>query len=294
MRRRVPCLAVAAIVILAGCDSTAPRVPSALVLDHESVALQVFDSVHVQAAVLDQYGNFYDATPAGVGLTWTVRDSHIASVHDGMITAHAPGSTVVTVRATGVPAVELPVQVVEKELSGRMSFQYFGHVTGEFAVDETFLLDPFGGPTTPDFVVAFHDVEHGSHDVLAQRLRGDGSIDVLWFWVANEVTAPGEHNVLDGMFVLGYLPQLNTAQGIYAMSGGSVSFTTVTAERMRGAFALELHDNAGNYVGVAGGEFNAPQVPASTILGDVVADGVTAAPALRAGLRDLLPRQRIR
>jgi hypothetical protein len=293
MRRSVSCLAVAA-VLLAACDSTEPRVPTSLALDREAVTLQVYDSVEVQALILDQFGVEYGSIPAGVQLSWTVADPTIAQASDGVITALLPGSTVVTVDAAGLTPAELRVEVVEVELEGRLSFAYAGHSAGDFAVDESFLLNPLTGPTTPSWVVTFHDEEYGSQDVIAQRLRTDGSIDLIWFWVAGEITEPGAHEPLDGMLLLGYVPQLNAADAMYAVTGGSIVFADVNGERLTGSFSLQLEDATGNIVTVTDGMFDAPVVPVSAILSGEMAEDAAAAGVLDPALRGLLPQRRFR
>jgi hypothetical protein len=281
-------------MLAAACDSTTPRVPTALAFEEESVALQVYDSVVVQAIVLDQFGAEYGSIPSGVQLNWTVADPTVARVSEGIITGLLPGSTVVTVDAPGLAAAELAVVVVEMELAGQLSFAYAGHSSGEFVVDESFLLNPLTGPNTTSWVVTFHDEEYGSQDVLAQRMRPDGSIDLIWFWVGGGITEPGAHEALDGMLLLGYVPQLNAAQAMYVVSAGAVTFAEVNGDRLKGSFSLELQDVAGNIVTITGGAFDAPVVPVSAMLAGEMAADAAGASMMGTKLRQLLGQHRIR
>jgi hypothetical protein len=280
-------LVLAAAGLLSACgDSTEPRVPAALELEHEAVEVEVNDSTLVNVVVLDQFGQAFMAPPSGFEIDWHVRDPAVARVTDGYIVGLRAGSTTVTASAAGITPVEVVVDVVASQLTGQLSFDYAGHASGSFEVSADFSLDPERGPTTGEWVVTFHDPAFGSHDVLAVRTRQSGSVDLVWFWVTGEVTAAGTHDVDSGMLVLGFVEALNAAEGSYEVVGGSVEFTAVSSARMGGSFTLTLRDAAGNGVEATDGVFDAPVVPASSILASS-APGVDAAvpvPATAAAL----------
>jgi hypothetical protein len=292
MMPRSPLILTAAALLLSACgDSTEPRVPAVLELEHDAVEVEVNDSTLVNVVVLDQFGRAFVAPPSGFEVVWHVRDPAIARVTDGYIVGLRTGSTTVTASAAGITPVEVLVDVVPSQLTGQLSFDYGGHASGSFEVSSDFSLDPERGPTTGEWVVTFHDPDFGSQDVLAVRTRQDGRVDLAWFWVTGEVTAAGTHEVDSGVLVLGFVAALNAAEGRYEVVDGSVQFTAVSSSRMRGSFVLTLADAAGNVVEATDGVFDAPVVPASSILASS-APGVDAAvpvPTAAALLRSLAP-----
>jgi hypothetical protein len=292
---KAPLILTAAALLLSACgDSTEPRVPAALDLELDAVELEVNDSTLVTFVVLDQFGRAFVAPPSGFEVVWHVRDPAIARVTDGYIVGLRTGSTTVTASAAGITPVDVVVDVVPSQLTGQLSFDYAGHASGSFEVSSDFSLDPERGPTTGEWVVTFHDPDFGSQDLLAVRTRQDGRVDLAWFWVTGEVTGTGTHEVDSGVLVLGFVAALNAAEGSYEVVGGSVEFTAVSSSRMGGSFMLTLTDAAGNVVEATDGVFDAPVVPASSILASS-APGVDAAvpvPATAAALlRSLAPRR---
>jgi hypothetical protein len=283
-----PLVLTAAALLLTACgDSTEPRIPAALELEHEAVEVEVNDSTLVNVVVLDQFGREFVAPPSGFQIDWHVQDPAVARVTDGYIVGLRTGSTTVAASAAGITPVEVGVDVVPTQFTGQLSFDYAGHASGSFEVSSDFSLDPERGPTTGEWVVAFHDPDFGSHDVLAVRTREDGSVDLAWFWVTGEVTAAGTHDVDSGVLVLGFVEALNAAEGSYEVVGGSVDFTAVSSARMAGSFVLTLRDAAGNVLEATNGVFDAPVVPASSILASS-APGVDAAVPVPAAAASLL------
>jgi hypothetical protein len=288
MMPRSPLVLAAAALLLSACgDSTEPRIPSVLELEHEAVSVEVNDSTLINVIVLDQFGRVFVAPPPGFEIDWHVQDATVARVTDGYIVGLRTGSTTVTASAAGIMPVEVMVDVVASQLTGQLSFDYAGHASGNFEVSSDFSLDPERGPTTGEWVVTFHDPDFGSHDVLAVRTRPNGSVDLAWFWVTGEVTAAGIHDVDSGMLVLGFVEALNAAEGSYEVVGGSVEFTAVSSARMGGTFVLTLTDAAGNVLEATNGVFDAPAIPASSILASS-APGVDAAVPVPAAAASLL------
>jgi hypothetical protein len=60
----------------------------------------------------------------------------------------------------------------------QLSFTYSGDRDGAFTVAATRRLDDL----RDNVAISFYDTDVGSHDILAERLRGDGRYDLIWFW----------------------------------------------------------------------------------------------------------------
>jgi hypothetical protein len=239
-----PLVLTAAALLLTACgDSTEPRIPAALELEHEAVEVEVNDSTLVNVVVLDQFGREFVAPPSGFQIDWHVQDPAVARVTDGYIVGLRTGSTTVAASAAGITPVEVGVDVVPTQFTGQLSFDYAGHASGSFEVSSDFSLDPERGPTTGEWVVAFHDPDFGSHDVLAVRTREDGSVDLAWFWVTGEVTAAGTHDVDSGVLVLGFVEALNAAEGSYEVVGGSVDAVGCMAGRAVDLLGATTYDD---------------------------------------------------
>jgi hypothetical protein len=300
MRNHALYLTAAALLLGACGDSTEPRVPTALELEFGTLDVEVTDSILLTVLVLDQFGAAYATLPPGLDVTWAVQDPAVARVEDGRVVGLQSGSTVVTATAAGLAPAQAAVQVTPNEFTGQLAFEYAGHASGSLDVTTGFSLDPLQGPTTGAWVVAFHDPDFNSHDVLVHTTRPDGSIDLAWFWVTAEVTEPGIREADSGLLVLGFVPELNAAEGTYELIAGIVDFTEVSDARLAGVFTLTFADAAGNIVEVTNGAFDAPQVPASAVLdndapaavdGGMAGDAAGAAllPRRDSALRSLLP-----
>jgi hypothetical protein len=300
MRNHALYLTAAALLLGACGDSTEPRVPAALELEFETLDVEVTDSIVLTVLVLDQFGAAYAALPPGIDVAWAVQDPAVARVQDGRVVGLQSGSTVVTATAAGLAPAQAAVQVTPNEFTGRLNFEYAGHVSGSIDVTTGFSLDPLLGPTTGAWVVAFHDADYNSHDVLVHSTRPDGSIDLVWFWVTAEVTEPGVREADSGMLILGFVPALRAVEGTYELIAGTVDFTEVSDSRLAGVFTLTFEDEAGNIVEATNGVFDAPQVPASAVLdsdapaavdGGVAGDvaGAALLPRRATVLRSLLP-----
>jgi hypothetical protein len=293
MRRSALFLLAMPLAVVA-CDSTEPRVPGSLRLEADVVAVEVNDSTEIEVIVVDRSGNDFVTPPSGVTIQWSVSDPQVARVTNGYVVGLRPGSTVATASAAGLEPVELTIDVLARELEGRLSFDYSGHVTGSFGVDGGFSIHPITGPTTGDWVVTFHDEAYGSQDIIAQRTRTDGRIDLAWFLVAGGVTQPGTHAATEGVLVLGYQPALDAAEGTYLLTSGTVNFTAASATRLAGNFVLTFANSGGSAVQVTGGVFDAPVVDVESILGNSAGQPVSASLSGGAALRlpaGLLPHR---
>jgi probable HAF family extracellular repeat protein len=101
------------VLLAAGCgDSvTGPSVPTALQLEPGQLELKVGASAEITVLMTDQYGRSLPI-PDGFGIHWSTSSEDVANVVDGLVTAKAPGQTLIVAKADDLPAVEVMVTVV--------------------------------------------------------------------------------------------------------------------------------------------------------------------------------------
>jgi hypothetical protein len=263
--KRMKLVTMAALAVVVACDTTEPRVPTSVEVDRQTVTLQMDETVQVHATVLDQHGRAFDPAPQGFEVTWASTRPDVAAVTNGEIRGVAPGTATIRAAAGTLPPAEILVTVepgrltisagtfnvpiltqaeweenatTGRNVTSQLSFSYQGHRTGTVAISSTFMTDaiPWGG----DWAVSIYDADWDDQDILAQRRRADGRFDFLWFWVDGRVTAPGTRSPDSGIFFVGYNVETDTAEGIYMVTGGSVSFASASATQLAGTFSLEL------------------------------------------------------
>lgn len=265
MGRRLLTLGAAGAVLAACGDATEPRVPTTIVVDHQQVTLDVGETVTVEATVLDEQGDPFDTPPEDFAIQWTSSQEDVAMVDDGRITGLRGGSATVQATGAGLSPAEVQVQVVPayitdgtfdlplvtsddvyggpaaeptREVFAEISFDYTGHWAGTFSLAETFLLDDIGAV---DYAVTFYDVDEGEPftDLMAELIRADGLIDFAWLWVAGHVAEP-DARAAGGVLLVGVDPQADQIEAFYSAVAGSMTHTSVTADRMAGTFDFEL------------------------------------------------------
>lgn len=266
---RIRYLSVAAALLVAGAcgDSTEPRVPTAVEVDQQNVSLETGGTAHVTARVVDQHGRAFDTPPEGFAITWSSGDPATASVTDGAITGVWHGTTVVTASAGGLPSAEVNVNVGVRTITTQMGFSFSGDRTGSFSVQETFpgnAID-WGG----NWAFTVHNTEYGDQDVMAQRRRGDGLVDFIWFWIEGQVTSTGTRQPYGGFMLFGYDSATETWENEYGVTSGSVTFNSVTSTQLAGTFTLNLEEEDTNApLSVTGGTFDLALVPEQVVFGD--------------------------
>lgn len=136
-------------------------------------------------------------------------------------------------------------------LDAQFSFTYDGYRNDSFEVDDTFILDP----ETMDpgsWGLTYYTYEQSRQVLGANHLRADGLVDMMWCDVPGvRVREPGTYP-LDCWFT----PQYNFETGEFADpedytsyhggdrpgdGTGTVTFTSVTRERLVGTFSIEMH-----------------------------------------------------
>jgi hypothetical protein len=270
IRRTLPIVAV--IAVLGACDSTEPRVPAAVEVDQQALTVQVGDTARVEAVVIDQSGRAFDTPPDGFAITWSTSAPSVATVSDGLITGVGRGDAVIRAHAGALPAAEVAVTVESRVVTAQLGFSYSGDRTGSFSIDETFAIDEIGAG---DWAVTFYAVDDGLDftDAMGFRLRGDGLVDFMWFWVEGHITS-ADTRPAGALLLLGWNIPDNTAEKVYEVTSGTVTHTSVTTERMVGTFALEMaEDGTGAALTVSGGTFDLPLVEED----EVFADGAASA-----------------
>lgn len=261
MKKRLWLLAFALTGAACG-DSTEPRVPTTLAVEPASVELHIGDTTKVQATVQDQHGRPFSEPPQGFEITWSTSAQNVASVSAGSIAGGSIGQATITARAGSLAPAQVEVRVVPRSYTGRLDFGFSGDRSGSFSVNSTFLFDPRpdAGPSTNDWAFAFFDSEYGSQDIWGQRLRADGRIDFVWFWVMGRVTSAGARAVDDAVFVFGWHPATQEFD-LYLATGGTVTFSAATPQRLQGSFQIPMtHDVTGAALTLQNGTFDVPIV----------------------------------
>lgn len=264
MSRRVLFIAAAAL-LLGACDSTEPRVPTALQVDQQTVSLQVGETATVEAVVVDQNGRAYDAPPEGFAITWSTADANVATVEDGEITGVGTGQTTVSASAGSLPTAQVQVQVQgaleitggtfdlplltgnepdDEVVSAQIAFSYSGHRTGTFSVDNTFQVGDISA--NGSYAYTFHNPEFDDQDFIAWQRRDDGLLDYIEFYVDGGITQTGNSTVYLGFLLLGYDVVEDTAENFYVLEAepGTVNVTSASDTHLAGTFTLSMDAEA--------------------------------------------------
>lgn len=296
------CVTVAAGVMLLGaCDSTEPRVPTAVEVDQQTISIVTSDTMTLQAVIVDQSGRPYMQMPTGYQITWSTSAPLIVSVTDGHIRGERPGQAIVTARAGDLTAAEVHVTVGVRTVTSEMSFQFAGHNNGTFAINETFRLDEIDWNGDWGFTWVTHEEDDTGEvftyqDVEAQQLRSDGKLDWIWWWAAEEIDAPGTFEAA-GFFLYGFDLNDNSYEALY-YGDGTVTFTSVAPRQLAGTFSLGMgeldanEDFTGQVIDVTSGTFSVPLVTNPEIAGDVAADARLDLADFPERLRQLRPARR--
>jgi len=274
MARTLTLLATAAALLAASaCDSTEPRVPTSLRLaDEAALSLEVGDTANLAVIVLDQHGEAYTTPPTDVLVSWSSSASSVATVSNGTVTAVGPGIATITVSATGLVSASTQVTVAARTYTAQLSFTYSGDASGSFDLNSTFQIDPETGPNVLSWALTFYDEEYQSQDIVAQRQRGDGRFDILWFWSDGPpVTVAGARAASFGVLLLGHSVLDDSDEGFYLITGGTINFAAPAGGNLSGTFSLQAeHEETGAELLITSGSFNVPLVSAD-IMGDASA-----------------------
>jgi hypothetical protein len=285
---RVPGV-IAVFAFLIACDSTEPRVPTAIQVDRQSVAVEVGDTVRIAATLLDQHGRSYDVAPQTHAITWTSSNPNVASVTGGLVRGESGGTATISVGAGTLTPVQVPVTVTARTVTMQLSFSYGGHRTGTFAVSETVRLDQPGD----SWAVTFYDSQNIGQDIVAQRRRADGAYDFIHFWFDGPpITSTGPRTISDGYLILGYDADADDLEALYFFSSGGADFTHATGQRVAGAFSMGMADvETGSALSVSSGSFNIPFLSDDEL---AAAPGSDSAAPLAQTLHTVLQRSDLR
>jgi hypothetical protein len=280
--------AAAAALLLAACgDGTGPRVPSAVEVVPQTLALETSDTVTVQAVLVDQAGRPYTTLPPGYQITWSSSAPLVADVQNGLVQALRPGQTIIRARAGDLAPAQIQVTVSPRTVTGQMAFVYDGFQTGTFAVDATFRLDQldWNGDWALSWLTDEPD-ESGAvvryHDFWAQQARSDGTVDWIVFWTVGEVTATGTWDIDGGLFFTGEDLVDGSLEAVY-FGAGLLNITVVGDRRLAGTFAMdmdELDENnepTGEILDIRSGTFDIPVILFPTEVSGDVPDAPPAA-----------------
>jgi hypothetical protein len=298
MNRKLLTLVAAAALIAACQEGTEPRVPTAVQVDQQTVALEAWDTVSVQAVIVDQHGVAYTPPPSDHPITWSTSSAQVVTAANGLIRAIAPGQATVTAQASGLEPATITVTVTARTVTAQLGFDYSDHREGSFDLDVTYRLDQINWHGNWGFT-SFNQ-QFSDQDLEGQLVRDDGKVDYLLIWVDGEVTSPGARPVDGAFFVFGYDLETEAAESIY-LGDGSVNFATVAARQMTGTFALELQEvveqngsyqPTGEWLDITSGTFELPVVVVPELPSGQDSQALMAAPGTPQRLRQLLRAHR--
>lgn len=255
---------LAAVAIVGACDSTSPRVPTAVEVDQQSLTVGVGQTVITQAVVVDQDGRPFDVPPEGFTISWSSSEEAVALVFDGEVFGVSSGVATVTARAGDLPPADVLVQVEgtleivdgvfdlpvlaesdegSRSVDAQIAFSYSGHSTGAFDLDETFALADIA--VEGDYAFTFHNLEFDDQDFVAWQHRADGLVDHIQFFVDAAITEPGSYQVYFAFFVRGQDFATDDFEDLYVLDvqrGDAPGTLTVTATngQMTGTFSMSM------------------------------------------------------
>ncbi len=250
----------ASLALVGACDSTDPRVPSAVEVEVESLSLLVGETVTIQARIVDQRGRAYESPPDGLGITWTSSDEGVATVQAGQVVGVGSGEATIQAAAGSLAPAEIQVEVVGsldvvgsfdlpviraddpdgREVHAEISFTYSGHRAGTFAVDEMFAVDEL--TAADSWAYTFFNPDWDDQDFVALQWRDDGLIDYIEFYVEGAVEAAGQFTVYLGFLVLGFDPATNIAEVDYILelTPGVMTVSSATEGQLAGTFQFTM------------------------------------------------------
>lgn len=252
--RFLPALAV---LLATGCsESTSPQVPTSISLETDYVSIGIGETATLTAVILDQDDRQITPAPDGYEVSWDTTNPEILTVQDGIVTGVSQGTAQVVVAAGDLPVENVVVEILPHPLSGDLSFEYAGQISGTFSVSAE-----FRSTQEPDWVVTMFDAEEGPDgvtDLIAQYQREDGLFYFTWFWVAGRVVEPGTYPAVYGYILMGIDQEGTATEGAFDLTEGDITFTTVTGSRTTGTFQYTLGKDDDQVVQVTDGEFDAP------------------------------------
>jgi hypothetical protein len=285
--------ALAALAAVAACDSTDPRVPASIQIEEQALNLEVGETVQLVPTILDRRGVAFTTWPEGLVLTWSSSDQQVAAVSDGEVLARGPGEAVIRATSPGLQEAEVEVRVEVRVVTAELAFDYEGHRDGSFEVAETWQLNETDW-VRGTWAITFYDSGYRSQDIVAQRLRADGLLDFIWFWMDSRVTATGTRNVDDGFMLVGLDLSTEGVQDVYDISGGQVVFTDVNTRTLEGTFEIVLAEwDSFAELTIKAGSFDIPlvteeDVSAASVAGEASVRGTPGGPPGRVLDRDRL------
>jgi hypothetical protein len=287
-RPAAPVLAIAA--VLGACESsTAPRVPTTLELEPQTVELEWGRwnwPDRVTALVRDQNGVPFASWPQGLSLTWTVADPAVSTLAEhlqlGVVRVRAVngGQTVITAQAGDLPPRHVPIHVrpAPDTLQGELSFRYTGDHAGEFVAAGIWPFDA----NDPDILFTIDYLRDQRawvvsevgvslslpppliyRGISARRIRANGVEDHFSITVEGWITAPGTY-AGTAHLNLG-VDRRQAAVGIeahyWAEDDATLTFTAVSEARVAGTFSFGMIRVPGiGNIQVIEGTFDAPLV----------------------------------
>jgi hypothetical protein len=257
IRRTLPA-GLAIVVAIGACDSTEPRIPTALQVDRQTLTLEVGDTTRIEAFVVDQHGRAYDPPPEGHAITWSSSNPGVATVSGGLVRGVSSGAATISASAGALQPAQVPVTVEARTVTMQFGLSYSGHRTGSLSISETVQLtqiDGFG-----NLALSYYDTGHGSQDIVAQQRRADGTYDLVHIWFDGpQITTTGSRAISAGFMVLGFDLQTETWDAAYLVASGTANFTTAGLRQVAGTFVMSMAEHeSGQALSVTGGSFIVP------------------------------------
>jgi hypothetical protein len=278
---------VVAAAMLAACgDGTGPRVPTDVVVDPQTIAMETSDTVRVQAVVVDHTGRSYTQIPTGYQITWSTSAPLVAEVEDGLIRGLRAGQAIITAQAGDLAPAQVQVTVTSRTVTTALSFAYGGFQTGTFDVATTFRLDQvdWDGDWALSWLTDEEDAFGAMvtyHDFYAQETRPDGKVDWIVFWTVGEVTAVGPWEIQGAYFITGFDLFDESSEAIYG-GVGAMNISAVGDRRLAGTFAMDMlevdqtEQPTGETLEITAGTFDIPLILFPTeVSADVAPDGLS-------------------
>jgi hypothetical protein len=273
-------MALTLAVMVSACDSTAPRIPTSLSLEPQSVQMDWGRVASIVPVLLDQNGSPFGTWPAGYEMSWTVVDPAVArmaadNLRTGQVRAVWGGHTTLMAAAGPLVPVEVPIiiQSPPDTLTGAASFTYTGDRTGTVTIAGTWpadLREP--GIVDSDDYLEDHRgmvsaVAGAGLGVSVRVLREDGLEDAISISFEGSVDGPGTYHAPQGGYLtLGRNRTQTSGAEIYS-GAVEVTVTGVTPTRITGTFQMALRGGfgpGGAYTESVevDGTFSAPRLPA--------------------------------
>jgi hypothetical protein len=158
------------------------------------------------------------------------------------------------------------------ELDARFRFAWSGHSSGEFNVDDRFVLtkEDLYKPTAA-YALTWYSFEQFEQIILAQSPRADGLSDSLMCWSPGGRVRQTGTRLLECWFFVGedwqgselgeyssFIGGIRPADG-----SGRITFTSVRTDRLEGTFSITMHDDTewpGETITITNGSFSMPVI----------------------------------